>query len=134
VTTFVDTSALMAVMSAGDAAHAMAKPVWGRLLTSGESLMTTNYVALELHALVQRRFGMAGVNVLESVFMPALAVHWVNRETHETASTAVALSNRRDLSLVDCTSFTVMRECGVLRAFTLDSHFAEQGFEVLPGG
>lgn len=134
MTTFVDTSALMAVMSADDAAHSLVKPVWDRLLGSGEVLVTTNYVALELHALVQRRFGMAGVNVLEAAFMPVLEVHWVTREAHERAAAAVAMANRRDLSLVDCTSFAVMREAGLLTAFTLAPHFAEQGFEVLPVG
>ena len=47
--------------------------------------------------------------------------------------TAGLLSARRqDLSLVDCTSFAVMRSLGLRRAFTLDPHFAEQGCEVVP--
>lgn len=45
---------------------------------------------------------------------------------------AVLTAGRKRLSLVDCVSFTVMRELGVRRALTLDGHFAEQGFEVRP--
>jgi predicted nucleic acid-binding protein len=33
---------------------------------------------------------------------------------------------------VDCVSFEVMRRLGIRRAFTLDEHFREQGFEVVP--
>jgi len=36
---------------------------------------------------------------------------------------------RRQLSLVDCISFEVMRRRGIKTAFTFDDHFAEQGFE-----
>jgi predicted nucleic acid-binding protein len=41
-------------------------------------------------------------------------------------------SARRRLSLVDCTSFEVMRRLGITSAFAIDRHFVEQGFEVLP--
>jgi len=39
---------------------------------------------------------------------------------------------RRQLSLVDCASFVVMRAHGLTRAFGFDAHFAEQGFTVTP--
>ena len=42
-------------------------------------------------------------------------------------------ARRRDLSLVDVVSFLVMRREGLTRAFTLDPHFSEQGFECIPG-
>ncbi|NSW57724.1 MAG: PIN domain-containing protein [Armatimonadetes bacterium] len=131
MTIFVDTSALLAVMSNDDANHPRIKPLWDRCMDSGGTLVTTNYVVLELHALVQRRFGMAGIALLDGVFLPALSVHWVTREEHELAGAAVTISNRRDLSLVDCVSFVVMREMGIGTAFTLDAHFEEQGFEVM---
>ena len=38
----------------------------------------------------------------------------------------------RQLSLVDCTSFVVMRQIGIDDVFAFDRHFAEQGFTVLP--
>lgn len=41
-------------------------------------------------------------------------------------------ANRRQLSLVDCVSFTVMRERGIKTAFVFDDHFEEQGFECIP--
>jgi predicted nucleic acid-binding protein len=41
------------------------------------------------------------------------------------------VANRRDLSLVDCTSFEVMRRNGLEVVFTFDPHFHEQGFQVI---
>jgi predicted nucleic acid-binding protein len=37
----------------------------------------------------------------------------------------------KDWSLVDCISFVVMRNAGVLTALTADEHFQQAGFTVL---
>jgi predicted nucleic acid-binding protein len=132
VTTFVDTSALLAVVSGDDEAHAPARKVWEDLLGRGEDIITTNYAVVECHALVQRRFGMEGVRLLESAFLPALSVLWVEPPVHRAAAAAVLAADSRELSLVDCVSFHVMRMYGIARAFTFDSHFATEGFEVVP--
>jgi predicted nucleic acid-binding protein len=62
-----------------------------------------------------------------------LNLAWVGEEAHTLASTVLAAANRRRLSLVDVTSFAVMRRLGIETAFTFDPHFAEQGFSVIPG-
>ena len=41
---------------------------------------------------------------------------------------------RRQLSLVDCASFDIMRRLGLRDVFAFDPHFAEQGFRCLPEG
>jgi predicted nucleic acid-binding protein len=43
------------------------------------------------------------------------------------------VAGQRDLSLVDFVSFELMRREGIRTAFTFDRHFAEQGFECVPG-
>jgi len=60
-----------------------------------------------------------------------LKIFWVDAPVHESAVDAVLSANRRELSLVDCVSFLVMRKRGLKKVFTFDRHFAEQGFEVL---
>lgn len=59
-------------------------------------------------------------------------VHWIDAEVHATGRAALMAANRRDLSLVDGTSFEVMRRRGIRRALALDEDFARQGFDVLP--
>jgi predicted nucleic acid-binding protein len=132
MTVFVDTSAIVAMMDPADGFHVPASDGWRRLLLESALSVTTNYVALELHAVLQQRFGLPGVRRLVEMVLPALAVKWVDEATHAAAVAALLSANRRRLSLVDCTSFTVMREIGLDRAFTVDPHFAEHGFEVLP--
>ena len=59
-----------------------------------------------------------------------LVVEWVTRDDHSSAQSAVITANRRKLSLIDCTSFVIMRRLGLRQVFTFDAHFAEQGFDV----
>jgi predicted nucleic acid-binding protein len=58
----------------------------------------------------------------------------VSEADHELARATLIATGRRDVSLVDFSSFQVMRRMSLRRAFTFDPHFSEQGFEVLPGG
>jgi predicted nucleic acid-binding protein len=51
---------------------------------------------------------------------------------HQAAVSALLVAGKRNLSLVDCVSFEVMRQGGIRTAFTLDWHFNEQGFEIIP--
>ncbi|MBM3471928.1 MAG: PIN domain-containing protein [Armatimonadetes bacterium] len=129
---FADTSALIAVSLATDRSHGAARPVWDRLTSTHTPPIVTNYVLLELHAMLQKRFGMTAVHEFANRIEPVLQVHWVGEDTHRAALAALLSANRRELSLVDCASFIVMRNLGLTRAFTLDPHFAEQGFEVIP--
>lgn len=129
---FVDTSALIAVMASSDSLHGPAARAWLKLLDGGEALVTTNYVLVETCSLLQHRFGLAYLRRFRSEGAGALDIWWVTPEQHDAALGAVLAADRRDLSLVDCASFAVMRDLGLDQAFALDSHFNEQGFQVVP--
>jgi predicted nucleic acid-binding protein len=129
---FVDTSALMAVVIEADDRHESAAGVWAELLADREPAYTTNYVLVETCTLLQRRHGVPYVRRFQAGALPTLRTVWVTPEQHEAALEALLVSNRRDLSLVDCTSFVVMRELGIEKAFALDQHFTEQGFRIVP--
>lgn len=66
----------------------------------------------------------------EDVF-PLLQVEWVDEIGHREAVSAMLVAGRRELSLVDCSSFGTMRRLGIRKAFAFDEHFAEQGFEIV---
>lgn len=129
---FVDASAVLAVINPNDEQHATAAPAWNKLIASGEELLMTSYVLLELIALAQRRLGLDAVRILDAELLPLIEVVWIDPEIHHAAVAAVLAAGRRNLSLVDCASFEVMRRKGLRTAFTLDRHFAEQGFAVTP--
>lgn len=126
---FVDTSAIFAVLDADDQNHERARLVWTDLINRGTGLVCTNYVLIETFALVQHRLGMDAVNVLEKDILSMLSVEWVDESTHRAGVAALLIAARRQLSLVDCVSFTAMRRLGINEVFTFDQHFAEQGFE-----
>lgn len=128
---FVDTSALYAVLDRDDDHHAAAATTYAALLDSG-TLLTHSYVVLETTALVQRRLGMEAVRTLVDDVLPAFELVFVDEALHRTAEAALLAAGRRDVSLVDWTSFELMRRQGLAGAFAFDEDFAGQGFELVP--
>lgn len=131
---FVDSSAFVALLADDDRNHKPAWAVWGSMISSDEFIWTSNYVVSETIAVLQRRIGMQAVRELVRGLLVAVEVDWVSPEAHHRGvSTLIALGHR-ELSLVDCVSFELMRERGIEKVFAFDPHFAEQGFECLPAG
>ena len=129
---FVDTSALYATRSSTDKEHAAVRVAWRMLSEHKQRPITSNYGLLETMALVGRRLGLQAIRDLQTQLVPVLQVHWVDELTHERAVSALLTAGDRDLSLVDCVSFEMMRRLGLDPAFTFDSHFVRQGFKSAP--
>lgn len=132
MSTFVDTSAVMAVLDAGDKYHALATRAWNELVASEADLVSTNYIIVEAFALIQHRLGMAAIRAFQEDLVPVLKIEWLDAQRHASSVAAMLIAGRRQLSLVDCSSFETMRSLGISEAFTLDGHFAEQGFRCVP--
>jgi predicted nucleic acid-binding protein len=128
---FIDTSAILAVLDAGDAHHAEAKALWEKMIIDGDVLVCHNYILVETSALVSRRLGVEAVRVFESDIGPILRVEWVTRDIHSAAVGALLVAAHRTLSLVDCVSFEVMRKTGIGTAFAFDRHFREYGYQLI---
>lgn len=130
--TFVDTSALIALLDGSEAKHIACARAWRTLLADDEALVTSSYVLVETYALVQRRLGIDAVRTLTTDYVPLLAVDWIDETVHGAALASLLTANRRELSLVDCASFEIMRRRDISKAFALDADFAKQGFSVAP--
>jgi predicted nucleic acid-binding protein len=63
--------------------------------------------------------------------LPAMDVAWVESSVHDAALRVMCSSGRGGPSIVDCTSFEIIRKAGVSEVFAYDSHFREQGFTLL---
>jgi len=131
---YVDTSALLAVLDEQEERHAVAHAVWLELLDGEPELVCSSHTQLETFALAQNRLGVDAVRVLDDEICPALTIEWVTKDDHRAAVASLLAANRRQLSLVDCASFTVMRRLGVRRVFAFDPHFQEFGFGSIPDG
>lgn len=131
MTVFVDTSALVAQLSLTDANHERSASAFEDLIRT-EDLLTHNYVILETAALVQARLGLEAARALVRDIAPLIDVRWVDEAIHDAAVISLLAASRREVSLVDWTSFEVMRRAGVDVAFTFDRDFARQGFRMVP--
>ena len=70
-----------------------------------------------------------------AVFAARLGIHpdWITAfALLLVALAALFAARRRKLSLVDCTSFELMRRHGLSEALALDDDFARQGYRCLP--
>ena len=112
--------------------HSCPRTMNSRRRRHASGLHTTSYVLVETMALRQRRTGREGLRTFVADMLPVVQVIWVDEGIHRSAQHALLVASRRDLSLVDCVSFEVMRQRGIRKAFAFDTHFAEQGFDVTP--
>jgi len=129
---FVDTSALLAVINSEDERHDTAAAEWTSLVLSTERPVTSNYVILELMAILQHRYGMGAVHRVADEILPALDLHYVDQSIHEAAVEMVRESwEQRGPSLVDCTSILIMRRAGITEIFAYDERFEDRGFDLV---
>ncbi len=135
---FVDTSAIYAVLDADDSNHESANRVWQELLHGLESdefeAVTHGSVVVEVVALAQRRLGMQAAKVVLDDLIPLFSTVWVDQDLHDRAAAAMLAAGLRGVSLVDWTSFEVMRRRGIEHAFAFDDDFQLRGFESFAGG
>lgn len=131
--TFVDTSALYALLDGTDDAHGAALS-WlrGPGGDPDEPLVTHNYVVIESDALVHRRLGTAAVRTLHSFLLEAIDIRFIEESLHLRARGAHLAALSRRASLVDRVSFELMHAENIGRAFAFDDDFRRQGFEVVP--
>ena len=126
---FVDTSAVYALLDAGDSNHEHAIRATERLL--GEDLVTHSYVVVELVSLVRRRLGADAAARLIDELLPAIDVTDVDATLRARALAAFRASTGSAVSLADRTSFEFMRQRGIRRAWTMDADFTAEGFEAV---
>ena len=129
---FIDTSAFFAILDAGDENYQKARQIWVDLLRRETVLVCSNYVLVEAFALMQHRLGIQAIRTFQEDIVPTLTIAWVDESCHGAGTSNVLTAGTRNLSLVDCVSFELMRRLGITTAFTFDHHFKEQGFECMP--
>jgi predicted nucleic acid-binding protein len=121
MTLFVDTSIWYAAADSSDRSNARAKVI----LKSGGPLVTSDHILVEtwtlLHHKVQRNAAQrfwdglrSGVAIIEAVGLADLEVAWEIGNAWRD----------QDFSIVDRTSFAVMRRLGIDDVASLDDHFS----------
>lgn len=133
--TFVDTSAIVALVDAKDRNHALARQTLQRLAAAKMPLATSTDVIDEVITLVRRRLGhaaavTAGEALLRSRWCRLMEV---DLATREAAWSIFVRYDDQLFSFTDCTSFALMRTLGATEAFTFDrTDFSAAGFVAIP--
>ena len=95
--------------------------------SEGLPLLTHNYVLVESAAVLQRRLGLtSALSFLDE--SKTFRIHWITQADHNEAVDLFSKRSRRNLSLVDCMSFVVMKQYGITTALAYDSDFQAEGF------
>ncbi|OLC58629.1 MAG: hypothetical protein AUH85_00445 [Chloroflexi bacterium 13_1_40CM_4_68_4] len=131
MTTFVDTSGLLAFLDDDDQFHSAAALFMNDSRASDEQLLTHDYLVVEAAALVGRRLGAVALRGLLVDIVPQIEVVLVDEALHAQIVAVHLAALPRRTSLVDLASFAIMRERGVNRAFAYDEDFVRAGFDLV---
>lgn len=129
---FLDTAAILPIVTPSDPDHQRLYAAFTGFLKRRAAIVTTSYVVHEAIALLQARHGISHVRRFAAGVLPACDIVWIDRALHEAALAKLLAAGARQVSLTDWSSFEVMRARGITRAFTLDAHFRDQGFTLVP--
>ena len=131
---FVDTAAWVAAADSRDTAGSAVRDARDQWLSSGGVLTTTDYVIDETLTTIRFRLGLDAAEAwwLQIDGSTRLRIESIDEPRRERARTLFFRYRDKDFSFTDCCSFAVMRELRIRRALTLDHHFRQMRFEVVP--
>ncbi len=122
---FVDSSAIVALVNAGDASHGAAAAAYSDLLDQGYKLFTTNHVIAET------------VDLLAIGLGPDVARRWLRdhrlpvyhadeQDEHRARTLVISSRSPRGLSFIDAVSLVVLERFSVADAFAVDPNFLSE--------
>ena len=131
---FVDTAAWVAAADSRDTTGSAVREARDQWLSSGGVLTTTDYVIDETLTTIRFRLGLDAAEAwwLQIDGSARLRIESIDEPRRERARTLFFRYRDKDFSVTDCCSFAVMRELRIRRALTLDHHFRQMRFEVVP--
>jgi len=131
---FVDTAGWTAAADAADKQHkavCLCRDAW---LKAGGIFVTTDYVIDETLTLLRMRMNIKAAEAWWEQIEGSsrVRIEWMQADRMERARAFFFRYHDKSFSFTDCTSFIVMKELRLRKALTLDSHFQQAGFEVVP--
>jgi uncharacterized protein len=126
---FVDASAFGAIAKRTDENQSIARDIFRGLALENRSLITTNFIVAETHALVLARGGRElALQALDLIERTTDLIERVAVEDESEARRILQQYDNKTFSYTDATSFAVMERLGLRDVFTFDRHFEQFGF------
>ena len=131
---FVDTAGWMACADAADPEHRACTAARDQSLARGQRLVTTDFVVDETLTLIRFRMGLPAATVWWSQVQASRRLRWerIDAARFEDARAWFFRYRDKEFSFTDCTSFVVMRDLKLTRVLTMDRHFQQAGFTMVP--
>jgi predicted nucleic acid-binding protein len=130
---FLDTAYAIALSTHTDQFHVSAVQLSEQLEASKTQMVTTRAVLLEIgNALSKVRYRLAAVSLLQAIETDSsVEIVPLSEELYANAFSLFCARPDKEWGLVDCISFVVMQERGIIDALTTDEHFRQMGFRPL---
>ncbi len=128
--TFVDTVFIVALLNERDTYHQRASELAD--VFDNRPLVTTDAILLEIGNSLSRNFKREAIEVIDH-FLNSQEIEIV-RLTPQLFAQSYELYRSyldKEWGLVDCLSFTVMRQMNITSVLTFDQHFVQAGFTAL---
>lgn len=110
---FVDTSGWATFFDTDEPFHPQTREIYTKVRENGTSLVTTNYVILELVSLFTSPFRISRPRIIEYIDVikrsPSVDILHIAQELDDQAWQLLTERPDKKWSLVDCSSFVVMR-------------------------
>ncbi len=131
---YVDTAAWVSAADSADISGSLVRQTRDRWLSEGGILVTTDYVVDETLTTIRLRLGLDAAEAWwrQIEGSTRLRMESVGAARRERARSIFFRYRDQDFSFTNCCSFVVMRELRIRRVLTLDHHFRQMGFEVVP--
>ncbi|MFN7945613.1 MAG: PIN domain-containing protein [Blastocatellia bacterium] len=127
---FVDTSGWIALMNRSDALHAAATAVYQERFAAGRHFVTHTGVRLEVgNGLSLVRLRHLAIKLKSRLEASArIDVIHITDDLYERGWEMYAARPDKDWGIIDCISFVIMQDYGLIEALTADHHFEQAGF------
>ncbi len=135
MTIFVDTAGWGNLLDVSQPYHPLAATIYRSERQRRSPVLTTNYVLLELVALLDSPLRIPRLQIVEMInsikASPHITILHIGADLDRQSWELLANRQDKHWSLVDCSSFVVMHDHGIQDALTTDHHFSQAGFTVL---
>ncbi len=130
---FVDTSFVVALLNEKDQHHDRASELAD--LFDGYPLVTIDAVLLEVGNALARKFKEQAIEIIEDFLTSEESeVVRLDESLFQRAFELYRTHRDKTWGMIDCVSFVVMRERGIVDALTSDKDFRQAGFNALMRG
>ena len=130
---FLDAAYAIALSAPGDRFHAKAVLLAEKMEQDGTKIITTRAVLLEIgNALGKQRYRVDAIALLQALEAdPNVEIAPLTDDLFTRAFSLYRSRIDKEWGLIDCVSFTVMRDQGIKASLATDDHFRQAGFQVL---